>query len=199
MTKRLKRLSSLFFFSSRRRHTRLQGDWSSDVCSSDLVLALTVAESAYVRSTPHAWIVLLAFALQIYLDFSAYSDIAIGFARTLGIRLPENFHWPYLARNVRDFWDRWHVSLSHWMRDYVFLPVGSALFRTRLRRRPAAIAAISYLTTFLSIGAWHGLTAGYLRSEEHTSELQSPCNLVCRLLLEKKKQDANCVYQYRPP
>jgi alginate O-acetyltransferase complex protein AlgI len=126
------------------------------------VLALTVAEKFYVASTRHAWIIVLAYSFQIYFDFSAYSDIAIGFARMLGITLPENFNWPYLARNIRDFWDRWHITLSRWVRDYIFLPAGRALFKTPLRPWPAAIAALSYLLTFLTVGAWHGLTASFL-------------------------------------
>ena len=121
------------------------------------VLALTVAESDYAASMRQAWIVVLAFGLQLFLDFSAYSDIAIGFARTLGIRLPENFNWPYLAANIREFWERWHITLSQWVRDYVFTPLGRALFGTRLRPHPKAIATISYLVTFAIVGAWHGL------------------------------------------
>jgi alginate O-acetyltransferase complex protein AlgI len=121
------------------------------------VLALTVAESEYASSMRQAWLVVLAFGLQLFLDFSAYSDIAIGFARTLGIRLPENFNWPYLAANIREFWERWHITLSQWVRDYVFTPLGRALFGTPLRPYPAAIATISYLVTFAVVGAWHGL------------------------------------------
>jgi len=121
------------------------------------VLALTVAESEYASSMHQAWMVVIAFGLQLFLDFSAYSDIAIGFARTLGIRLPENFNWPYLAANIREFWERWHITLSQWVRDYVFTPLGRALFGTRLRPYPGAIAAISYLVTFAIVGAWHGL------------------------------------------
>ena len=126
------------------------------------VLALTVAESEYVSSMRHAWIIVLAYALRIYFDFSAYSDIAIGLARMLGIQLPENFRRPYFAANIREFWDRWHITLSHWVRDYVFTPLGRALFKTPLRPFPFAIAAISYLVTFLVVGAWHGITAGFL-------------------------------------
>jgi len=126
------------------------------------VLALTVAESAYVSSMRHAWIIVVAYSLQIFLDFSAYSDIAIGLGRTLGIALPENFRWPYLAKNIRDFWDRWHITLSHWVRDYVFTPTGRKLFQTSLRRTPAVIAVISYLLTFTIVGAWHGLTPAFL-------------------------------------
>ena len=126
------------------------------------VLALTVAESRHVGSTRQAWTVLLAFSLQIFFDFSAYSDIAIGFARLLGIELPENFRRPYLASNIREFWDRWHITLSHWVRDYVFTPTARSLFQTRLRRWPVAIAVVSFLVSFLIVGAWHGVTAGFL-------------------------------------
>ena len=126
------------------------------------VLALTLAESRYALSMRHAWTVVFAYALQIYFDFSAYSDIAIGLARMLGIRLPENFRRPYFAPNIREFWDRWHITLSHWVRDYIFSPLGRALFRTALRPWPFVIAAISYLVTCAVVGAWHGLTAGFL-------------------------------------
>jgi alginate O-acetyltransferase complex protein AlgI len=126
------------------------------------VLALTAAESRYTHSMQQAWTVVLAYSLQIYFDFSAYSDIAIGLAQILGIRLPENFDWPYLSRNIRQFWERWHITLSQWVRDYVFVPAGRGLFRTKLRPWPAVIAAISYLVTFTVVGAWHGVTPGFL-------------------------------------
>jgi alginate O-acetyltransferase complex protein AlgI len=126
------------------------------------VLALTVAERPDVRSAGHAWVVVMAFTFQIYFDFSAYTDVAIGFSRMLGISLPENFNRPYLAPNIREFWNRWHMTLSAWVRDYIFLPTGRGLFRTRLRAAPAVIAAISYLLTFLVVGAWHGVTAAFL-------------------------------------
>jgi alginate O-acetyltransferase complex protein AlgI len=126
------------------------------------VLALTVAEVGYAATPAHAWKVVVAYSLQIFFDFSAYSDIAIGISRVLGIRVPENFRWPYLSANVQDFWARWHITLSSWVRDYVFLPVGRGAFRTCLRQAPLAIAAASYLASFLVIGAWHGLTGHYL-------------------------------------
>jgi len=125
-------------------------------------LALTGAEMAHVETGVHAWRIVLLYSLRIYLDFSAYSDIAIGFARILGITIPENFHYPYLATNIRDFWNRWHMTLSQWVRDYVFMPAGRWLFATSLRPHPSAIAAISYLLTFAVVGAWHGLTGAFL-------------------------------------
>ena len=126
------------------------------------IFAQTVAEAAWVSSTKHAWVIVFAFSLQIWLDFSAYSDIAIGLGRMLGITLPENFRAPYLAKNIREFWERWHITLSQWVRDYVFVPAGRSLFQTRLRRVPVVIAVISYLVTFVIVGAWHGLTPSFL-------------------------------------
>jgi alginate O-acetyltransferase complex protein AlgI len=125
-------------------------------------LALTVSEVSYVSTPMHAWTIAVAFTLQLYFDFSAYSDLAIGFSRCLGIAVPENFNHPYFAVNIRDFWNRWHITLSHWVRDYVFLPLGRRLFATGLRSHALGIAAISYVITFAIVGAWHGLTAAYV-------------------------------------
>lgn len=147
------------------------------------LLALTVAERSYAATPAHAWVITLAYAVQIYFDFSAYSDIAIGFSRMLGIAVPENFAWPYLAPNIREFWNRWHMTLSFWVRDYIFLPTGRALFKTSIRSWPAAIAVVSYLLTFAIVGAWHGLTAafvvwglyhGALLSAHHVIRLKTP-------------------------
>lgn len=95
------------------------------------------------------WVFLAALALRILMDFSGYSDIAIGFARLLGVRLPENFNWPYLAGNLQDFWQRWHISLSSWIRDYVYIPLGGN------RRGPARQIA-NGLLAFGLCGLWHG-------------------------------------------
>jgi D-alanyl-lipoteichoic acid acyltransferase DltB (MBOAT superfamily) len=80
----------------------------------------------------------------------------------LGIVVPENFSYPYFATSIRDFWVRWHITLSEWVRDYSFVPLSRTLFGTALRPWPSVIAAISYLVTFVLVGAWHGLTAGFL-------------------------------------
>jgi D-alanyl-lipoteichoic acid acyltransferase DltB (MBOAT superfamily) len=88
----------------------------------------------------------LLFSIQIYCDFSGYSDIAIGAARVMGIRLVKNFDAPYAARSMVAFWRRWHISLSTWFRDYVFLPLAAA-------RWPTAVAVMG---TFLLSGLWHG-------------------------------------------
>jgi alginate O-acetyltransferase complex protein AlgI len=95
------------------------------------------------------WTVFTAIALRILFDFSGYSDIAIGCARLLGIRLPENFNWPYAARNLQDFWQRWHISLSSWIRDYIYIPLGGSRHGT-IRRIFNGLAA------FALCGLWHG-------------------------------------------
>lgn len=95
------------------------------------------------------WLFLAALAARILTDFSGYSDIAIGAARLLGISLPENFNWPYAANNLQDFWQRWHISLTSWIRDYVYIPLGGN--RVHPWRRAANV-----FVAFGLCGLWHG-------------------------------------------
>jgi alginate O-acetyltransferase complex protein AlgI len=96
-----------------------------------------------------AWLGLLSFSLQIYLDFSAYSDMAIGLARMLGFSLRENFATPYLACSLTEFWRRWHISLTTWIRDYLYIPLGGS--------RTSALATYANLwLCFFASGLWHG-------------------------------------------
>jgi alginate O-acetyltransferase complex protein AlgI len=74
--------------------------------------------------TPSAWVGVLFYAIQIYCDFSGYTDMAIACARLLGYELTLNFKFPYIARDIADFWHRWHISLSSWLRDYLYIPLG---------------------------------------------------------------------------
>jgi alginate O-acetyltransferase complex protein AlgI len=99
--------------------------------------------------TSDAWIATLAFSLQIFLDFSGYTDIARGSAALFGFRIPINFDAPYLATSLADFWRRWHISLSRWLRDYIYIPLGGS-------RRPVPIVARNLLVTMLLGGLWHG-------------------------------------------
>ena len=97
----------------------------------------------------YSWVGVVAFAFQIYADFSAYSDIAIGAGRILGYDIPENFRHPYLATNVREFWQRWHISLSTWLRDYLYIPLGGS-------RRGGGATYRNLMVTMLLGGLWHG-------------------------------------------
>lgn len=104
--------------------------------------------------TGDAWITMLAFALQVYFDFSGYTDIARGSAALFGFRIPINFDMPYLATSLADFWRRWHISLSSWLRDYVYFPLGGS-------RRPMPIVMLNLLITMVVAGLWHGAAWHY--------------------------------------
>jgi alginate O-acetyltransferase complex protein AlgI len=90
-----------------------------------------------------------SYGMQIYFDFSGYSDIAIGSGYLFGVSISENFHWPYLSRNIGEFWHRWHISLSRWIRDYVYIPLGGS-------RRGEKRTAFNLLVAFALSGIWHG-------------------------------------------
>lgn len=96
-----------------------------------------------------AWLGVIAYTLQIYFDFSGYSDMAIGMGRMLGFHFPENFRHPYAARSIQDFWRRWHISLSTWFRDYLYIPLGGS------HGSPAQTYR-NLLLVFLLCGLWHG-------------------------------------------
>lgn len=96
-----------------------------------------------------AWLGAIAYTVQIYFDFSAYSDMAIGIGRMLGFRFPENFHNPYTALSITDFWRRWHITLSNWFRDYVYIPLGGS-------RGSEGRTYFNLSMIFLLTGIWHG-------------------------------------------
>lgn len=102
-----------------------------------------------LMGTFDAWICVFAFALQIYYDFSGYTDIGRGSAMVLGFTLPENFNMPYIATSLREFWHRWHISLSTWLRDYLYIPLGGS-------RKGKSTAAMNLIITMLLGGLWHG-------------------------------------------
>ncbi len=101
------------------------------------------------------------YAFVLYLDFSGYSDIAIGISRLLGIKTPENFNNPFMARNIQDFWNRWHITFLHWLRDYLYFPLQMFFIRLGIKNF-VGIAAISYIITFVLAGIWHGDKLIYL-------------------------------------
>ena len=98
-----------------------------------------------------AWFALIGYALQIYLDFSGYTDMAIGLGRMLGFKLPENFNFPYISRSVSDFWRRWHMSLTSWFRTYLFIPLEFARKKEKFLRQQSNLVIVCLLT-----GLWHG-------------------------------------------
>ena len=145
-------------------------DFSAGVCrflvgmGKKVILAnqlAVVADFAYGRpagalSTGLAWLGALCYTLQIYYDFSGYSDMAIGMGRMFGFHFLENFHYPYFSRSVTEFWRRWHISLSTWFRDYVYFPLGGS--RVDTRRKHIRNLFIVWLLT----GIWHGAAWTFL-------------------------------------
>lgn len=115
-----------------------------------------------------AWLALAAFTLQIYFDFAGYSDMAIGLGRMLGFATPENFAHPYAARSLTDFWRRWHLTLTSWLRDFVFLPIAYALDRKvqwlglPARRADRLTYTVATLLTMTLCGLWHGVGWGFV-------------------------------------
>ena len=117
-----------------------------------------LVELAYDHATPSLPVLLLgttAFALQIYCDFAGYSDMARGLAKLLGFELMINFNVPYVARTLRDFWQRWHISLSTWIRDYLYVPLGG-------NRLGESHTRANLLLAMLLAGLWHGAAANYV-------------------------------------
>lgn len=106
-------------------------------------------------STLGAWFGIIFFSLQIYFDFSGYSDMAIGLGRILGFSFPENFNYPYTAKSIRDFWHRWHISLSAWFREYLYIPLGG-------NRKGEVRTLFNMLAVWLFTGLWHGAGFNFL-------------------------------------
>lgn len=111
----------------------------------DMVFALDMPG----YTTAEAWAGAIAYTLQIYFDFSGYSDMAIGLGRVFGFEIMENFNYPFIARSIRDFWRRWHISLSSWFRDYLYIPLGG-------NRKGVRRTYFNLSTVFLLTGLWHG-------------------------------------------
>jgi alginate O-acetyltransferase complex protein AlgI len=106
-------------------------------------------------SQPDAWFGILCYTLQIYFDFSGYSDMAIGLGKMFGFTFMENFQFPYISQSIREFWRRWHISLSSWFRDYLYIPLGgNRLSETRTR--------FNLVVVFLLCGLWHGASLTFV-------------------------------------
>ncbi|MBO5274094.1 MAG: MBOAT family protein [Clostridia bacterium] len=102
-----------------------------------------------------AWLGIIAYALQIYYDFSGYSDMAIGLGHMLGFNFLENFNYPYISKSVQEFWRRWHISLSTWFRDYLYIPLGG-------NRKGKVRTYVNLLIVFFCTGLWHGASFNFI-------------------------------------
>lgn len=127
--------------------------------SKKLIIANTLAELASELGDPFSlagsWLLALAFAFQVYFDFSGYSDMAIGLGGMLGFDFPENFNYPFVSGGVSEFWRRWHITLGAWFRDYIYFPLGGS-------RRKAARVALNLLIVWLLTGLWHGAAMNFV-------------------------------------
>ena len=117
----------------------------------DRIFAMPFAQ----LSAAHAWLGIVCYTIQIYFDFSGYSDMAIGLGRMFGFRFPENFRWPYIAASVQEFWRRWHISLSTWFRDYLYIPLGGNRVSPARRYR-------NLVFVFFLCGLWHGASWNFV-------------------------------------
>jgi D-alanyl-lipoteichoic acid acyltransferase DltB (MBOAT superfamily) len=131
------------------------------IADSLAIISLNPQNALQVQSTIWMWLLLFAYALRLYFDFSGYTDVALGMGRLVGIRLPENFAQPYLKSNITAFWNSWHITLAQWFRAYFFNPLTRSL-RGSPRRFPAWLIILTgQVSTMLLIGLWHGITWNY--------------------------------------
>jgi alginate O-acetyltransferase complex protein AlgI len=127
-----------------------------------LGLALNPTNAAQAESTLWLWVLLYGYALQLFFDFSGYTDIAIGIGVLFGVKLPENFKRPYFKTDITSFWQSWHVTLSDWARFYVFSPLSRSLLRRKPKPSPTLIVLSAQVATMVTIGLWHGVTWNFL-------------------------------------
>lgn len=118
--------------------------------ATDIIDANTLSSNASVL-----WFGIICYAFQIYYDFSGYSDMAIGLGRMLGFKFLENFKFPYMAKSIKDFWSRWHISLSTWFRDYLYIPLGG-------NRKGVGRTYVHLMIVFLLTGLWHGASWNFI-------------------------------------
>ena len=118
-------------------------------------LADTIFNYEWALHPVYAWMGAFSYALNIYLDFSAYSDMAIGIAQIFGFHFKENFNYPYISMSIQEFWRRWHISLSSWFRDYVYIPLGG-------NRKGKKKTFINQFIVFILTGLWHGANWNFI-------------------------------------
>lgn len=128
---------------------------NSVAVAADEIFDGVLAQSPSELSTGLAWLGIVCYTLQIYFDFSGYSDMAIGLGHMFGFQFPENFDYPYASASIREFWRRWHMSLSSWFRDYLYVPLGG-------NRVSAARVYVNLLIVFALCGLWHGANWTFL-------------------------------------
>ena len=133
----------------------LQGLFKKILIADTLGKAFGNVTSLSTMAGGTAWLGMIFYSLQLYFDFSGYSDMAIGLSRMMGFRFDKNFNYPYLSANISEFWRRWHISLGAWFRNYVYIPMGG-------NRCSSLMQARNLLTVWVLTGIWHGSTLNFL-------------------------------------
>ncbi len=127
-----------------------------------LYKCLSSSELTEVNSFKSILSYMYVYSLYLFFDFAGYSQFAIGVSKFFGVNTPDNFNKPFLSKNIKDFWNRWHITLSFWFRDFVFMRMTFFITKKKLIKNRYAIAAVSYLSLFLLMGLWHGITWYYI-------------------------------------
>jgi alginate O-acetyltransferase complex protein AlgI len=171
--------------------TRILTGLAKKFCVADVMTAFTNHLNRADILAAQRWVLplwILAYGVKIYFDFSGYSDIAIGSARLFGIRVPENFDWPYFQANISDFWRHWHISLTRWLVDYVFIPLGgSRVTSSRIWANLMVTMLVSGVwhgagLNFVAWGAWHGILLVAHRMWTQVRGPASPNRSLARLI-----------------
>lgn len=148
--------------SALRALNRIAGGYVAVYVIAPLMLNLPYTASNYFLASPNLQSVInfYTYPLYVFFNFAGYCSIVIGLGRIVGFQIPENFDKPYLSRDPLDFWNRWHITLSQWLRDYVFTPFYKAMMM-RSAESPILWAIVGYFITFLLAGMWHGTTVSF--------------------------------------
>ncbi len=141
----------------------LTGIFKKFVIADNLALiAMNSTNISLVKNTSWLWLLLYAYAFQLFFDFAGYSDIAIGIGKILGINVPENFDTPYLKQNLTLFWNSWHMTLTKWVQSYVFNPLSRKLRSSYPKLSPRIGLLIGQVVTMVFIGLWHGISTNFI-------------------------------------
>lgn len=126
------------------------------------LISMNSTNIAQVKNAPWLWLLLYAYAFQLFFDFAGYSDIAIGIGKIMGINVPENFDAPYLKQNLTLFWNSWHMTLTKWVQSYIFNPLSRKLRSSSPKLSPRMGLLIGQVVTMVFIGLWHGISTNFV-------------------------------------
>jgi len=139
----------------------------------------------------YEWLYMYGYSLYLFFDFAGYTAFAVGFSCIMGIQTPENFNMPFISRNIKDFWNRWHMSLSFWFRDYVFMRFMMLMTKKKWIKNKMLISNLGYTILFLLMGVWHGLAIQYILYGLYHALVMSGYNIFEKWNKKHKKWPTN--------